>query len=142
MFLVDRLFLGGLEFPCDTAATMIQTVLNRSEQLLSVHYSGHVDAAEMEACLHEVSKLLEDVEPGLRVLADLSGLESMDADCAPVLGAIMDLLVVKRIASVVRVVPDPQKDIGFGVISHFHYGREVHIMTVNNLDEAIKHLAT
>ena len=120
---------------------MFHTDLDRSGQLLSMHYSGHVDAAEMNACLDGVRELLKDVEPGLRVLTDLSGLEVMDAACAPLIGVIMDFFVEKQIASVVRVIPDPQKDIGFALMSHIHYGREVRTTTHTNLADAIQHLA-
>jgi hypothetical protein len=75
------------------------------------------------------------------LFTDLSGLEFMDAACAPLIGAIMDHLVEKQVASVVRVIPDPQKDIGFDLMSHFHYGREVRTMTFETLADAIHHLA-
>jgi hypothetical protein len=120
---------------------MIQADLDRSERLLSVQYAGRVGAVEMNASLERLKELLKDVEPGLRVLADLSNLESMDASCAPIIGVLMDFLVEKKIASVVRVNPDPQKDIGFALMSHIHYGREVRTTTCDNLKKAQEHLA-
>ncbi len=121
---------------------MFQTDLDRSGRLFSMHYSGRVDGAEMDACLEQVRDLLADVEPGFRVLTDLSGLEAMDPSCAPVIGAMMDFFVEKQIKSVVRVVPDPQKDIGFALMSHIHYGREVRTTTHTNLAEAMEHLSS
>jgi hypothetical protein len=115
--------------------------LDRSGQWLSLHFSGRVDAIQMDACLERVRKLLEGVEPGLRSFTDLSGLELMDADCAPIIGAIMDHLGEKQVASIVRVVPDPQKDIGFSLMSKFHYDREVRQMTFESLADALHHLA-
>src|SRR5262245_56213 len=113
---------------------------DRSGRWLSLHYFGRVDAGQMQACFERMKKLLTQVEPGFRLFTDLSGLELMDAACAPVIGEIMDHLVERKIAGVVRVIPDRQKDIGFDLISRFHYGRDVDTMTFENLADAIQHL--
>ena len=36
----------------------------------------------------------------------------------------------------VRVIPDPQRDIGLRIMSFFHYGPDVHIATCATLEEA------
>jgi hypothetical protein len=54
---------------------------------------------------------------------------------------IMDLCGEKGVAMVVRVVPDPHKDIGYNIMSLFHYTRDVIIVTCSNLDEAASALA-
>jgi len=41
---------------------------------------------------------------------------------------------------VVRVIPDPHKDIGFNILSLFHYRRRVRIVTCPTLEEAMKAL--
>jgi hypothetical protein len=46
----------------------------------------------------------------------------------------------KGIAKVVRVIPDPGKDIGLSIMSLFHYRRGVSIVTVETLAEAEKNL--
>src|SRR5687767_12300684 len=99
---------------------MFQATLDRSRRLLSIQFSGRVDAPEMNALLERVQGLLREEEPGLRVLTDLSGLESMDPACAPFVGSMMEFLTEKGIAAVLRVVPNPQKDIGFALMSRFH----------------------
>jgi len=48
----------------------------------------------------------------------------------------MDFLAGKKVARVVRVVPHPHKDIGFNLMSRFHYGKEVRIATFESLTEA------
>jgi hypothetical protein len=52
----------------------------------------------------------------------------------------MDLCNKKGIALVVRVIADPRKDIGFNILSIFHYRRGVRIVTVETLDEGLKAL--
>jgi hypothetical protein len=41
---------------------------------------------------------------------------------------------------VVRVIPDPHKDIGLNILSLFHYRRGVRIVTCETLEEAMRAL--
>ena len=103
-------------------------------------YSQHIRADEMRRCLGTVRDLMDNLKPGFLLLTDLSNLESMEASCAPELGAIMDLCSAKGILTVVQVIPDPNKDIGFDLISHFHHDPPVKTQTYASLAEAIKSL--
>ena len=53
----------------------------------------------------------------------------------------MDLLVEKQVGTVVRVVPDPRKDIGLNILSRFHYGPEVRLITCEALAAALQWLS-
>jgi len=101
-----------------------------------IRYSGHVGAGDVERCLGDIQTALVDLQSGFRMLVDLTNLELMEFSCAPYIDRAMDLCNAKGVATVVRVVPDPQKDIGLRVMSYFHYGRAVHIITCETLDEA------
>jgi hypothetical protein len=83
---------------------------------------------------------MEQLKPGFLLLTDLSNLESMDASCAPELGAVMDLCSARGMLSEVRVIPEPSKDIGFVLISRFHHNPPVKTQTYQSLAEAIKSL--
>jgi hypothetical protein len=85
---------------------------------------------------------MDNLQPGFLLLTDLSNLESMDASCAPELGAIMDLCSSKGMSTVVQVIPDPNKDIGFDLIACFHHDPPVKTQTHASLAEAIKSLHT
>jgi len=65
----------------------------------------------------------------------------MDAHCSIYLGEMMSLCDAKGISSVIKVVPDPRKDIGFTLMEPFHYGKHVQMMTYETLAEAIQSLA-
>jgi len=41
---------------------------------------------------------------------------------------------------VVRVVPDPHKDIGLNILSQFHYGPQIKLVTFESLAEALSAL--
>jgi anti-anti-sigma regulatory factor len=85
---------------------------------------------------------MRHLKSGFLLLVDLTHLESMDASCAPELGAIMDLCSAKEVSSVIRVIPEPHKDIGLAIISRFHYNPPAKTQTYENLAEAINSLLT
>lgn len=119
---------------------MILCKVDESGRVLTMSYSQHIGADEMRRCLGTVRDLMDNLKPGFLLLTDLSNLESMEASCAPELGAIMDLCSAKGILTVVQVIPDPNKDIGFDLISHFHHDPPVKTQTHASLAEAIKSL--
>ena len=120
---------------------MYKVELDRSKSLLKISYAQRVGAEETQRCAEEIKALVADQPPGFRLLTDLSGLDSMDGACVGDIRRIMDLLNKKGIEMVVRVIPDPRKDIGLNILSLFHYRRGVRIVTCETLEEAMKALA-
>jgi hypothetical protein len=120
---------------------MIKIEAEPSRNLLSVIYCGDVVPEEIEEITPDFKAALGLMEPGFRLLTDLGGLESMSASCAPFIEKFMDMINAKAVAMVVRIVPDPKKDIGFQVMSYFHYRPEVGIVTVETAAEAMAALA-
>ena len=119
---------------------MIICSADKSGQVLTISHSQHVRVEEVRRCLGTVRALMDKLKPGFFLLVDLSTLESMDAACAPDLGAIMDLCSARGVSTVVRVIPDRNKDIGLNLISRFHYHVKVNTQTFESLAEAIKSL--
>ena len=121
---------------------MILCNVDKAGEVLTMSYGQHVRVEDMRRCLGIVRDLMEHLKPDFLLLTDLSHLESMEASCAPELGAIMDLCSARGMSTVVRVIPDPNKDIGFDLISHFHLPPPVKTQTHESLAEAIKSLLT
>ena len=65
----------------------------------------------------------------------------MDLQCRPHINRVMDLCDDAGIDMVVRVIPDPRKDIGLNIMSLFHYRRGLPIVTFESLPEALKILS-
>lgn len=84
---------------------------------------------------------LSQLSSGFRVLADLSDLQSMDVSCAPHIKQIMELCNKAGVDTVIRVIPDPKRDIGLQIMSYFHYGSGVRIVTCETLAQAINMLS-
>jgi hypothetical protein len=120
---------------------MFQASADESGRILTVSFSHDVSAGEMIQCLGLLRGLLEKMQPGFVMLTDLSSLDSMEMECAPHLAEMMDISNAKGIKAVVRVIPDPRKDIGFQLLSRFHYDKHVEVKTFENLADAIDSLA-
>jgi anti-anti-sigma regulatory factor len=119
---------------------VISCNVDKSGLVLTISHSRHVGVEDASRCLDKVRSLADGLAPGFLLLVDLTYLDSMDASCAPELGANMDLCSAKGVSSVVRVIPDRDKDIGFSLISRFHLRPKVKTRTFTSLAEAIKSL--
>ena len=112
-----------------------------TRQLLVLSVAGRVTADESNETLARVREKLAEMTPGFVALIDFRWLESMSANAAPSIAQIMDAFAAKKVSAVVRVMPDPHRDIGLNILSPFHYGPEVRLMTFETLADAIQALA-
>jgi hypothetical protein len=119
---------------------MVSVEISESKRLLVFSAAGHVSREEVKQAAEEVRNALQDVAPGLRALTDFRWLDSIRPSAAPHIAEIMELLAEKQVASVIRIIPGPGKNIGLNILSQFHYARELPITTVETLVEALDRL--
>lgn len=120
---------------------MFTIELDQPRNLLVIRYSDHVGPDETARAVEEIRLALERVERGFRLLADLTDLQSMDIACARHIESAMEMFNEKGVSDVVRIIPDPRKDIGMQIMSYFHYGGDVRIVTFESAEEALNFLA-
>jgi len=120
---------------------MFLATVNQSKQLLYLSFIGHVGIAELQRGHADIVKLLAGLPSGFRLLTDLSRLESMDLACAVEIGREMELFEQKGVELVVRVIPDPAKDIGMNLLSIFHYRHHPRTVTCRTMLEAAARLS-
>ena len=123
------------------AVTMFLATVNKPKQLLYLSYIEQVGVEELEQGREDIATLLADLTTGFRLVTDLSRLDSFGAGCATEIGKFMELCDQKGVGLVVRVVPDPAKDIGLNIISFFHYHHAPRTVTCDNMVEAAKLLS-
>jgi hypothetical protein len=119
---------------------MVSVEISESKRLLVFSAAGHVSREEVKQAAEEVRNALQDVAPGLRALTDFRWLDSIRPSAAPHIAEIMELLAEKQVASVIRIIPGPGKDIGLNILSQFQCARELPITTVETLVEALDRL--
>jgi hypothetical protein len=115
--------------------------INKSKQLLHLSFIGQVQAEELAQAREEIVALLAELEPGFRLLTDLGRLDSISANSANEIGKVMELCDQKGIGLVVRVIPDQRKDIGLGILAHFHYPHRPSVAICATMVEAAKALS-
>lgn len=120
---------------------MYQVEADKTKNLLRFTFSQHVTAEETALWRKQLCDVIGTMQRDFTLLTDLSGLDQMDVDCAPDIEWSMEALNEAGVARVVRIIPDPRKDIGLNIMSHFHYRRSVVIVACNTMEEALKILA-
>ena len=118
---------------------MIKSTYDAKRNAVIIEFEGHVDASQSEQFLADVQKTLPKAQ-GFSVLTDLTALEKMDRDVQGTVTEVMDILNAHGVGRVVRVIPDSGKDIGFNILSVFHYSKGVKILTLESREEALKKL--
>jgi anti-anti-sigma regulatory factor len=119
---------------------MYSVEADKSKRLVVISAVGQVTREEAKQAAQRTRDILKDFAPGFRVLTDFRWLQSMDTAAARHVAEIMDALTEKQVASVIRVMRDPHKDIGLNILSQFHYGPEIQITTFETLADALQSL--
>jgi anti-anti-sigma regulatory factor len=120
---------------------MLLITSNKSKQLMQVSFIGHMRVEQFKSSLEDLKAQLKELSPGFHYLVDFSPLESMGLDCLSELGGMMDLIGAAGVGLVVRVIPDPGKDIGMNILTIFHYPHRPKIVTCENMGQAARALA-
>ena len=119
---------------------MLMVTSNKSKQLMSVRFIGLVRLEELQRALADITTELAGLSPGFRYLVDFSQFEGMNLDDTPAVGRIMELLGRAGVGLVVRVIPDPSKDIGMNILTVFHYPHDLKVITCQKMSEAAEAL--
>ena len=119
---------------------MLLVTSNKAKGLLYVSFIGTVSPDEFRAAREEMQAQLAGLPPAFRYLADLTSLEFMGLDCTAELAQTMELIGQSQVSLVVRVIPDPAKDIGIGIMTVFHYPKQLRVVTCQKLAEAVQAL--
>jgi hypothetical protein len=116
---------------------MFEIQFDPAKNLLRIAFAGCVTADEAKLSSERLAQMIDSVPEGFRLLTDLSGLKSMELQSAPFVEETMKLCAKHGVSSIVRVIPDPQADIGLSIMSVFHYSRRTPITTCQTLTEAM-----
>lgn len=117
---------------------MIEIKSAPERKLLTITYRGAVAAAEAVAVHEAVLLAIDSMPSGFGLLVDFTPLTAMEPGCASSIAATMDHANNHGVAAVVRVIPDPARDIGMQILSRFHYGPDVQTYTCETMAEAMR----
>jgi hypothetical protein len=117
---------------------MFRVKLDQSQNTLAIFYGDRVTPDETRLCADEVRLALPILQPGFRLIDDLTDLRSMDVACSSRIAEIMEMCNAAGVAEVLRIIPDPTRDIGLQILSFFHYDNDVYVRTYGSAAEAQK----
>jgi hypothetical protein len=107
-----------------------------SRNVLRTLYAGRLSKLDMESAMTTVKSAMERLQPGFTILADWSHIEAIELDCVPCIAEIMEFARERGAALIVRVLPEPEKDIGINILSIVHLRGTARTVTADNLEEA------
>jgi hypothetical protein len=104
-----------------------------ARRLLRISFHGNVTAPDLHAAAEHMRERTAEFGADFVLLTDLSDLQEMAIDGVRDLTRVMDLCLEAGVKEIVRVIPDPTKDIGFHLLSMTHYRGRVPITTCESL---------
>jgi hypothetical protein len=120
---------------------MLIATSSKADRLLLLTYVGHIKLEELARQREAIKAMLGDLLPRFRLLADFTHFKSMEVDCVPEMGRLMEMLDQSRLESVVRVIPDPRRDPGMKILAFFHYKQHPKVITCGTFVEAAQALS-
>ena len=119
---------------------MIRISYDEGHNTVIVEFIGHVDAAQGEECFPDAERAIPRHGKEFQLLVDLSATEHMDPGIKKWIKKSMQLFNASGVARIVRVIPNPAHDVGFNIMTLFHYSPSVQVVTVPSRREAWKRL--
>jgi hypothetical protein len=107
---------------------------------VSVWFEGLVSEDQTGGFYREFKGILSKTKKGFVVVTDLSLLHKMDEGAKVYIEKTMDECNKKGVSKIIRIIPDPSKDIGFSIMSLFHYPKDVVIHTFESIEQAQQQL--
>jgi len=115
---------------------MLKTNIDSQNNLIIISFEGVVDQDQTKSLHSSLKEMLPKLYAGFTIITDLSLLDKMHIDAHPALEEVMDLCNTHGVAKIIRIIPDSTKDIGFNLMSIFHYSKDVHIHSCQSFEEA------
>jgi hypothetical protein len=116
--------------------------IDPTKNVIKFIIAHEVREEEVLQCVDDLKKSIGRLKSGFQILTDITYLKKADST-GPIIkyvDRIMDLCNEHGASQVVRVIPDASRDIGFNIMSLFHYGKEVKILTCETMKEAIQRI--
>lgn len=119
---------------------MFLATSNKPKQLIHLNFIGRVKADELAKSRENLVALLAEMSPGFVLITDLGRVESFGVGCDREIGKNMDLADKREVGLLIRIIPDPSKDIGLNILGAFHYAKHRRVVSCKSILDAAKYL--
>lgn len=115
---------------------MITVSYDAEHDAVVIEFKGNVDAPQAERALADLAKLLPEGKGGFMVLTDYTGVGAMEPEVEGAIVKTMEFFNARGVTDVVRVLPNPDWDFGFSILSRAHYSKRVAFHVLRTRKEA------
>lgn len=115
---------------------MIKVNYDAEHKAVILEFEGNVDAAQAKQYCSDLERALPKGAEPLKLLVDISSIDTVDLEAKDELEKGMDLLNAHGVTDIFRAAPDPDLDIGFNVMALTHFSKRVQIHTLRSRAEA------
>ncbi len=115
---------------------MLKASYDPERNLVTIEFEGKIDVAQAEEFYWDVQRVVPKHGKGFKILSDFTLLEQIDADVQDAIKKTMDFFNEQGVSEIMRIIPAPEQDIGFNIMSIFHYSKEVKFLTLSSREEA------
>jgi hypothetical protein len=115
---------------------MFSIKFDKRNNLLNLEFRSNFDEQQGEILCAHLKKELLQAKKGFIVFSDLSRVDYFNDASSKYIQRMMVICNEHGVSKIFRVVPQKSKDIGFNIMSIFHYSKSVKIYTYNSVAEA------
>jgi peroxiredoxin/anti-anti-sigma regulatory factor len=119
---------------------MVKASYDSECNVVVIECGGNVDGAQAWQLYSDTEKILSKISSGFTLLVDLSSVETMEPEVEVEIKKAMGLFKTRGVSQVLRVLPDPDMDIGFNILSRSYYSDKVKALTFRTRSQAEAHL--
>ena len=121
---------------------MVKVTYDRKRNTVIVEFEGNVDAEQAKQFFADLERVRPKPEKDFKLLTDFSLVDAMEFSVKREIEKAMDLFNTQGVTEIIRVIPDPNMDIAFNLMSAAHYSKQIKVHTVRSRREAEAHLGS
>ena len=115
---------------------MVKVNYDSEHNTVIVEFKGNIDAVQAEQFFPDIEKVIPKHGKGFKLMTDFSSVEDMDLAVQRGIKKAMKLFTARGVTEILRVLPNPDMEIGFNIMSASHYSKEIEIHTFHSREEA------
>jgi anti-anti-sigma regulatory factor len=104
---------------------MVKASYDGKRNTIIVEFEGNVDGAQGNKFSSDLERIIPKGGSGFALLADFSSVGTMEPEVESELKKAMKLLNARGVNEIVRVLPDPNMDIGFQIMTRCFYSNKI-----------------
>jgi hypothetical protein len=120
---------------------MVKIAYDDKRNAVIIEVEGNVDATQGGQLSADLERILPKDGKGFSLLTDFTLVQTMEPEVEGELKKAMELINSRGVKDILRVLPDPDLDIGFGILTRCFYSDKVRCLIFRSRAQADASLA-